>query len=155
MARSLNSGLLPCIGLAVVAGQGRWMMDNFPPPSLQAVEGDNFPAAQFVTQPQDQFDAANSNSWQQAHFVNDTFWSPGSDAPIFLCVGGEGPALDGSAVARSVHCNIAVEQLREKRALMFALDHRYYGCHNMSACPVRDLDQIDPLSFLSSPEAIE
>lgn len=55
---------------------------------------------------------------------------------MFLCVGGEGPPIDGSAVVRSVHCNDAVELLPETGALMLALEHRFYGCHNVSACPV-------------------
>lgn len=94
--------------------------------------------------------------WQQAYFVNDKFWKPGSDAPIFLCVGGEGPPLDGSAVVSSVHCNVAVEWLAEKKALMFALEHRYYGCHNMSACPVSDFSAgTSALKFLSSRQAVE
>merc|ERR1719271_1746071 len=87
--------------------------------------------------------------------MNDTFWRPGSDAPVFLCVGGEGPPLDGSAVVSSVHCNIAVEWLAETGALMFALEHRFYGCHNMSACPVQDLSRKDSLKYLSSSQAIE
>ena len=60
----------------------------------------------------------------QAYYVNDTFWKPGSDAPVFLCVGGEGPPLDGSVVVSSVHCNGAVEMLEETGALMFAVEHR-------------------------------
>ncbi len=55
---------------------------------------------------------------------------------MFLCVGGEGHPIDGSAVVRSVHCNDAVELLPETGALMLALEHRFYGCHNVSACPV-------------------
>ena len=27
---------------------------------------------------------------RQAYYVNATYWKSGSDAPIFLCVGGEG-----------------------------------------------------------------
>ena len=50
------------------------------------------PAQYFTEQKQDHFDPASSRTWSQAFFVNDTFWRPGSDAPIFLCVGGEGPA---------------------------------------------------------------
>ena len=56
----------------------------------------------------------------QAFYVNDTFFVRGSDAPIFLCVGGEGPPLDGTAVTASVHCNVAVEFLPQTKALMFA-----------------------------------
>eukprot|EP00930_Biecheleria_cincta_P086071 TRINITY_DN75437_c0_g1_i1.p1 TRINITY_DN75437_c0_g1~~TRINITY_DN75437_c0_g1_i1.p1 ORF type:complete len:586 (+),score=58.09 TRINITY_DN75437_c0_g1_i1:33-1760(+) len=111
--------------------------------------------ARYHRQQQDHFDASNSNTWKQAYYVNDTFWQPGSDAPIFLCVGGEGPPLDGSAVVSSVHCNVAAEWLPTKDALMFALEHRYYGCHNLSACPVSNLADSKALSFLSSRQAIE
>lgn len=65
--------------------------------------------------PEDHFDPSNKNSWQQAYYVNDTFWQQGSGAPIFLCVGGEGPALDASAVQNSVHCSIAVEWLQKTK----------------------------------------
>jgi hypothetical protein len=133
------------------------MMDNpVPPPLLQSGQFAQYPDARFVTTRQDHFDDGNKNMWQQAYFVNDAFWVPGSDGPIFLCVGGEGPALDGSAVVHSVHCNNAVEWLQEKKALMFAIEHRYYGCHNMSACPVSDFsDQTKSLKFLSSRQAVE
>eukprot|EP00697_Spironema_sp_BW2_P009387 gnl/Spiro4/24240_TR12033_c0_g1_i2.p1 gnl/Spiro4/24240_TR12033_c0_g1~~gnl/Spiro4/24240_TR12033_c0_g1_i2.p1 ORF type:complete len:501 (+),score=149.50 gnl/Spiro4/24240_TR12033_c0_g1_i2:129-1505(+) len=116
----------------------------------------DFPAARYFTVAQDHFDGSNSNTWQQAYYVNDTFWKPGSTAPIFLCVGGEGPALDGSAVVASVHCNVAVELLPSTGALMFALEHRYYGCHNMSACPVPSFANfsVGLLRFLSSRQAL-
>lgn len=97
------------------------------------------PAARYFTQAVDHFaeagSAAAAATWQQAYFVNDTFFVPGSDAPVFLCVGGEGP-LYGDAVAGSAHCNVAVEWLQEMGALMLAVEHRFYGCHNTSACPV-------------------
>jgi len=111
------------------------------------------PPPRFFTQHQDHFDASNQQTWQQAYFVNDTFWKLGSDAPVFLCVGGEGPALDGSVVVSSVHCNNAVELLPETGALMFAVEHRYYGCHNASACPYTPWDP-HPLRFLSSRQAL-
>ena len=38
-------------------------------------------------------------------------------------------------------------------ALMFAVEHRYYGCHNASACPYSDKDK-DPLQWLSSQQAL-
>ena len=74
------------------------------------------PAQYFTEQKQDHFDPSSSRIWSQAFFVNDTFWRPGSDAPVFLCVGGEGPALDGSVVVASPHCNNAVEWLPETKA---------------------------------------
>lgn len=129
-------------------------MDNPSPTNLLAESSSTPP--RFVTQPQDHFDSSNVNKWQQAYYVNEGSWTPGSSAEIFLCVGGEGPPIDGSAVTGSVHCNIAVEWLGERNALMFALEHRYYGCHNMSACPVDNFDdQKDALKYLSSRQAVE
>jgi len=116
--------------------------------------GGGLPGPRFVTQRLDHFDGANPATWQQAFYVNDTFFKPGSSAPVFLCVGGEGPPLDASAVAGSVHCNVAVEWLQSTGALMFALEHRYYGCHNVSACPVANLSAPGALRFLSSRQAL-
>ena len=53
----------------------------------------------YVEQRQDHFDGGNSNTWMQAYYVNDSHWSPASRAPVFLCIGGEGPPLDGSVVS--------------------------------------------------------
>lgn len=110
----------------------------------------------FVEQPRDHFDPLSGASWQQAFFVNENQWESGSDAPVFLCVGGEGPPIDASAVTdASVHCSNAAAWLPETKALMFALEHRYYGCHNRSACPVAALKTADDFRFLSSMQAVE
>ena len=85
------------------------------------------PHAEYVAQRVDHFDPLSAARWQQPLFVNDTFWRRGSRAPVFLCLGGEGPPLDASAVRYSVHCNDAVELLSETGALMIALEHRYYS----------------------------
>mmetsp|Transcript_1312 Transcript_1312/g.4564 ORF Transcript_1312/g.4564 Transcript_1312/m.4564 type:complete len:511 (+) Transcript_1312:65-1597(+) len=108
----------------------------------------------FTTQ-QDHFDGSNYNTWQQAYYINDTYWKgPDSGAPVFVCVGGEGPALTGEVLIASPHCNNAVEWLPEVGALMFAVEHRYYGCHNASACPVDDVSAPGALKFLSSRQAL-
>jgi len=131
-------------------------MDNSPHRQSLLFQGDRttLPPPRFVTQRQDHFDGSNVATWQQAYYVNDTFWRPGSAAPVFLCVGGEGPALDRSAVVSSVHCNDAVELLPETGALMFAIEHRYYGCWNASACPVANLSTPGALRFHSSRQAL-
>jgi len=116
------------------------------PPSQQ-----RGPPPRYFKTLQDHFDAGNKKTWNQAYYVNDTFWD--GSGPVFLCVGGEGPAIDGSAVTGSVHCNVAVEYLPEAKALMFAVEHRYYGCHNMSACPYSHSDP-EPLKWLSSRQAL-
>lgn len=67
-------------------------------------------------------------TFQQRYFLNDTFWAgPDSDAPVFLCVGGEGPPLDESVLVASVHCNDMIELGARRGALLLALEHRYYG----------------------------
>lgn len=82
-----------------------------------------------------------TTAWQQAYYVNDTFYVPGSDAPVFVCVGGEGPALTGAAVVDSVHCSVASQWLSETKALMFAVEHREntskQSCANLisGVCP--------------------
>jgi pimeloyl-ACP methyl ester carboxylesterase len=44
--------------------------------------------------------------------------------------------------------------MQETGALMFAVEHRYYGCHNTSACPVEDVNAKGGLRFLSSRQAL-
>ena len=61
--------------------------------------------AKFHTQKLDHFDQANHNTFQQRYFVNTTFWKEGSNAPVFLCVGGEGPPLTYTVLIASDHCN--------------------------------------------------
>lgn len=113
------------------------------------------PPPQYHVADQDHFDGTNVNVWNQAYFVNDTFWKGNANAPVFLCVGGEGPPLDGSVVVASAHCNVAVEWLQETGGIMFAVEHRYYGCHNMSACPVKSFSSgTSDLKFLSSRQAL-
>lgn len=147
-----------CVGLVlsllVPVSSFSYSMDRIAPSRSDSSRV--YPSARYTTTLQDHFDTSNVATWQQAYFVNDTFWLPGSDAPVFLCVGGEGPALEGDAVVDSVHCSNAAEWLEEKNALMFALEHRYYGCHNISACPVTDFsDEKVALAFLSSRQAVE
>lgn len=151
LAAALASACLVRVG-AVPARYGSMLGDRH---RLGSRPGGSLgPPPSFVTQRQDHFDGSNPNTWQQAYYVNDTFWKAGSIAPIWLCVGGEGPALDGSAVVSSDHCNVAAEWLKETGALMFALEHRYYGCHNVSACPVDDLRRPGALRYLSSRQAL-
>ena len=78
--------------------------------------------------------------------MNDTFWQPGSAAPIFLCVGGEGPALDASAVQNSVHCSIAVEWLQKTKA--WGHSSTFHMSIGLDVCPGA------PLLWLSGPKFI-
>lgn len=127
----------------------------------------SYPSPQiFASQRQDHFAGDNSNTWGQYYYVNSTFWKgPSSKAPIFLCVGGEGPAFDGSVVVDSVHCSNAAEWLEENGALMIALQHRYYGCHastlesadsGLLDCPINNFtdNPNEDLKYHSSHQAL-
>lgn len=92
------------------------------------------PPPRFHTTKQDHFDQRNKRTWQQAYYVNDTFFD--GSGPVFLCVGGEGPPLDGSAVVSSVHCNIAAEALPKFKALMFAVEHVRRRVQTMPLAPM-------------------
>lgn len=51
----------------------------------------------------DHFNWEDTRTFRQRYFVNDQYFKPGSDGPVFLCVGGEGPPLDGMVVVNSVY----------------------------------------------------
>ena len=57
----------------------------------EASRASHFAKPDFVTTRVDHFDGSNPDTWQQAYYVNDSYWKgPNTDAPVFLCVGGEG-----------------------------------------------------------------
>nr|AIG56041.1 secreted protein [Achlya hypogyna] len=60
--------------------------------------------------------------WNQRYFVNDEFWA-GEGYPVFLYIGGEGP-LSASALSKNNYIHTLA---RSHRALLVAVEHRYYG----------------------------
>jgi serine protease 16 len=84
----------------------------------------------FFTQRVDHFDRLSTATFEQRYFVNETFWA-GADtgAPVFMCVGGEGPPLDAGVVqiGGSVHCDDMMVLAQKLGALTVALEHRFYG----------------------------
>lgn len=42
----------------------------------------------------DHFNHHEVRTFKQRYFVDETYWNKAADAPVFLCVGGEGPPLD-------------------------------------------------------------
>jgi hypothetical protein len=84
----------------------------------------------FFEQTLDHFNRENNATFKQRYFVNETYWSKYSNAPVFFCVGGEGPPLDRTVLYSSVHCNDMVEIAPKHGALLVALEHRYYGPSN-------------------------
>ncbi len=79
----------------------------------------------FFSQKLDHFDRSNLATFEQRYFVNTTYWKGAeSGAPVFLCVGGEGPPLTYMVLVASDHCNDMVELAPKHGALLVALEHR-------------------------------
>jgi len=99
----------------------------------------------WYTQSLDHFDSSNSRTFQQRYWWNPQYMKP--DGPIFLMLGGEGPASAGWVTNTGLYMDkLAVKY----QAGMFELEHRYYGASR----PVAD-QSVDNLKWLSSRQAIE
>lgn len=106
--------------------------------------------SQFFVQTLDHFNRHDGRTFKQRYFVDDSHWKgPDSGAPVFMCVGGEGPPLDASVLVSSVHCNDMVELAPKHGALTVALEHRYYGPSN----PFDDLST-EHLEWLNTEQAL-
>jgi len=113
-----------------------------------ASPGEDDPTLVWFTSPLDHFDRQITDTFQQRSFVNSTFFD--GSGPVFLCVGGEGPALDATVLTTSVHCADMVELAPKVGALMVAVEHRYYG----SSIPVSGHRGTENLRWLSSQQAL-
>lgn len=105
----------------------------------------------YFTQKVDHFNGQDTATFQQRFFVEESYWSKKDDAPVFLCVGGEGPPLDETVLSSSVHCNDMVELGQQRGALLLALEHRYYG----PSMPSPGDYSTQNLRYLSSEQALE
>lgn len=107
--------------------------------------------AKYHTQVQDHNDSNNTNTWQQAYYVNDHHWDGSKSSPVFIYIGGEGPlGPSGSVVS-----NFVTDVLGKYNGLLLALEHRYYGCHNASSCPYDVVSpEPDHLRFCTSQQAL-
>ncbi|KAL7508256.1 hypothetical protein ACHAXN_005317 [Cyclotella atomus] len=102
----------------------------------------------YFTQQLNHFDPSSTSTFQQRYFYTDRFvHSPntnghnnlesnnrdGETTAAFLCIGGEGPSLDTSALINSIHCTGDMIELANRlyqegwSVHLFALEHRYYG----------------------------
>ena len=106
------------------------------------------PTLFWFTSPLDHFDRQVDTTFQQRSFQNATFFD--GTGPVFICVGGEGPALDATVLTTSVHCADMVELAPKVGALMVAVEHRYYG----ESIPVSGHRGTENLRWLSSQQAL-
>ena len=96
----------------------------------------------------DHFDALNTQTWAQRYFVNDSFFN--GHGPVFLCVGGETVLEPDVVVTGSYHCGWMVVLAERHKALIVAVEHRYYGLSH----PVPDLTTPN-MRYLSSRQGLE
>ncbi|XP_071838310.1 putative serine protease K12H4.7 isoform X2 [Apostichopus japonicus] len=106
-----------------------------------AYEGE-LPKDQWITQKLDNFNDADLRTWSQRYFVNDTFYKSGG--PVFLMIGGEGPANPIWMVTGTW-----IDLASKMGALCLMVEHRYYG----QSHPTNDLS-VDNLQYLSSEQAL-
>src|SRR3546814_73959 len=101
--------------------QGQFLYNGLPLEKQVMARED--PYAKSFDQRVDHFDRSNTNSFAQRYFINDTFWQgPDSSAPVFLCVGGEGPPLSYMVLIASDHCNDMV-MLAEQQGAQIGRAH--------------------------------
>eukprot|EP00977_Amphora_coffeiformis_P011586 scaffold2782_cov182-Amphora_coffeaeformis.AAC.16 len=97
-------------------------------------DGDDVQAF-YIDQSLDHFRLEDERQFKQRYFYTDRYVNPkASREYVFLCVGGEGPALSKAVLVDSVHCTgdmiETARRLYEKGDFsmhMYALEHRYYG----------------------------
>ena len=134
---------LVCLLLMVCASARKRKLVGFESPPLPP--GTVLSEAQwFKAQKLDHFSNSDKRTWQQRYFVNDTLWDR-KKGPVFLMLGGEGPADPGwLAIDTEIMINAA-----KYKALVIMLEHRYYG----ESHPTPNTS-VSNLAFLSSRQAL-
>ncbi|XP_066954266.1 LOW QUALITY PROTEIN: putative serine protease K12H4.7 [Macrobrachium rosenbergii] len=119
---------------------GRSRNGFLPPPPVP--EGIIPPGDQWFTQHVDHFNPTDTRTWSQKYYTNFEFYVEGG--PVFLMIGGEGPASLGWMYSGSWYDNA-----KQLNAALFQVEHRYYG----DSHPTEDMSS-DNLAYLSSEQAL-
>ena len=82
--------------------------------------------------------------WNQRYFVNDEFWA-GDGFPVLLYIGGEGPLSPAVLTKQNYIHHLA----RRHRALLIAVEHRFYG----RSYPVPDMS-LPNMRYLTSAQGL-
>ncbi|XP_013179588.1 PREDICTED: putative serine protease K12H4.7 [Papilio xuthus] len=106
--------------------------------------GEKVPPAQWFKQKLDHFSPTDLRSWKQRYYINDSFYDYKNPGPIFLMIGGEGPA-DPRWMVKGAWIDYA----KKFNALCINLEHRYYG----ESHPTEDFSTKN-LQYLSSSQAL-
>ncbi|XP_059055220.1 putative serine protease K12H4.7 isoform X1 [Achroia grisella] len=107
-------------------------------------DGEPLPPARWFKQKLDHSTPTNVQLWKQRYYINDTFFDYDNQGPVFLMIGGEGPA-DPRWMVRGAW----IEYAQKFKALCINLEHRYYG----ESHPTEDLSTKN-LQYLSSYQAL-
>ncbi|XP_026500280.2 putative serine protease K12H4.7 [Vanessa tameamea] len=104
----------------------------------------DLPPKQWFKQKLDHFSATDTRIWKQRYFVNESFYDFNNPGPVFLMIGGEGPAD-----ARWMVKGAWIEYAKIFKAMCIQLEHRYYG----ESHPTKDISTKN-LQYLSSQQAL-
>jgi pimeloyl-ACP methyl ester carboxylesterase len=116
-----------------------------PPPKIDGPLSAGVSGTQYFDAKVDNFDATNPKTYKQRYWYNDQWYAPGG--PVFLMIGGES-AESSSWVSSSdlEWTKLAVEN----KAMVFILEHRYYGGSQPTGGDMSTAN----LKFLSSQQAL-
>lgn len=110
--------LLLCLLSLACAGPRRWKKLSLRSPLLPR-DTAVAEAQWFKEQKLDHFSETDNRTWEQRFFVNDTLWDRGS-GPVFLMLGGEGPA-DPAWLATDTDI---MRNAAKFNAIVISLEHR-------------------------------
>ena len=99
---------------------GRLEHGMLPPPQVERSAG-MVGEEQWFAQQLDHFDSQNDMTWQQRYFVNESHWTNRANGPVFLMLGGEGPA---DPIWLATNTDI-MRNAEKYGALAIMIEHRY------------------------------
>ncbi|XP_014233688.1 putative serine protease K12H4.7 [Trichogramma pretiosum] len=102
----------------------------------------DLPKDQWFEQHLDHSNPTDGRMWKQRYFMNGEYYKEGG--PIFLLIGGEGPAEAKWLVEGEM-----IDNAKKYGAMCFQLEHRYYG----KSHPTQDMS-VKNLVYLSSEQAL-
>ena len=98
---------------------GRLQHGMLPPPRVE--QAITVGEEQWFPQRLDHFDPLNNMTWQQRYFVNESYWSDKAKGPVFLMLGGEGPA---DPIWLAINTDM-MRNAEKYGALALMIEHRY------------------------------
>ncbi|KAJ8042072.1 Thymus-specific serine protease [Holothuria leucospilota] len=98
----------------------------------------------YIEQPLDHFNRLDERTFMQRYHVIDAYWNDPGHGPVFLFIGGELPLEE-----REVNSGHHLEMAQKFHALIFGVEHRFYG----KSVPNKGLT-LEVLQYLSSQQAL-